>query len=120
MKLLLPIFALAAFIASSAWAGEVVPADSSAEQTPPSTLFMSLQEVEKMQAREQAKEAHAKSSKQSGLPPAPPPLPDREAGWPEKLVSGMIKGAAHNESLTNPDRDLRPKPEPVNKNAFSK
>lgn len=113
MKLLLPIFALAAFIASSSWADEVAPADESGQQTQPSTLFMSLQEVEKMQAREQAKEAQTKASKRSGLPPAPPPLPDREAGWPEKLVSGMIKGAAHNESLTNPDRDLRPKPEPV-------
>ena len=108
------------FCASTVWSAEATPADASAKQAPSSTLFMSLQEVQKAQASEQAQEAETNLSKPTGLPPAPPPLPDREAGWPEKLVSGFIKGAAHNESLTNPDRDLRPKPEPLNRNAFSK
>lgn len=101
------------FAESSSWAGEATPAAASVKQAPPSTVFMSLQEVRKAQAHEQAKQAEIKSSRRSGLPPAPPPLPEHEASWTEKLVSGMIKGAAHNESLTNPDRDLRPKPEPV-------
>ncbi|QPJ61344.1 MAG: hypothetical protein G3M70_05345 [Candidatus Nitronauta litoralis] len=119
MKFTIPFMALMLFT-SPAWAGEVVSADASAKQAPPSTLFMSLQEVEKMQAREKAEEAQTQSSRQGGLPPAPPPLPERKAGWPEKLVSGIVKGAAHQESLNNPISDQLPKPEPVNKNAFSK
>ncbi len=100
-------------LSNPAWGETESAIDSKAEVNSSSTLFMSLQEVQKTQAREQA-EALARSPQPgAGLPPAPPPKSKRKSSWVEHVVSGVVKGAARQETFTNPDRDLRPRPEPV-------
>lgn len=101
------------FFSVPVWAGN----DTATAPARTSTLYMSLQDVLAQQAKEKAAR-EAASNESAGLPPAPPPKSAREAGFTEKLVSGFVKGAARQEALNNPDRDLRPRPEPVSPNAF--
>ncbi len=115
MKPIATLITLLLFVAP-VWAEE--PADETAGRT--STLYMNLQDVLAHQAGERARREASAPDQATGLPPAPPAKSPHKPGWAETAISGIVKGAARQEALNNPDRDLRPQPEPLNRNAFSK
>ncbi len=104
-----------ALIAFPAWAEEPSSQVEQAAEAP-STLYMSLKEVQAISSKAASPSAEAQQI--LGIPNPPPPKTEAQPGWAEELVSGVISQAARQEQLNNPDRDLRPQPEPLYRNAF--